>query len=52
MRPHFGLGLTTKIDWVEVRWASGLLERFMNLTVDSVHTLKEGTGVPVPDIHS
>jgi hypothetical protein len=52
MRPHFGLGAAAAIDWVEVRWPSGLLERFTNLTVDFIHTLNEGTGTPVPDHRS
>jgi hypothetical protein len=47
MRVHFGLGAATKIDSVEVRWPSGLLESFLNLTVDTIHTLKEGSGTPV-----
>src|SRR6266404_2443362 len=47
MRVHFGLGSATKIDWVQVRWPGGLLERFENLPVDSIHTLKEGSGTPV-----
>jgi len=46
MRVHFGLGATTKIDWVEVRWPSGLLEKFENIAVDKIHTIKEGAGVP------
>jgi hypothetical protein len=46
MRVHFGLGAATKIDSVEVRWPSGLLERFENLTVDAIHKLKEGSGTP------
>jgi hypothetical protein len=50
MRVHFGLGKTDKIDWVEVRWLSGLTEQFMNLGVDQIHTLKEGSGSSVePD---
>jgi hypothetical protein len=44
MRVHFGLGKADKIEWVEIRWPSGLTERFANLPVDQVHTLKEGTG--------
>jgi hypothetical protein len=27
-----------------VRWPSGLLERFENVGVDGIRTLKEGTG--------
>jgi hypothetical protein len=44
MRVHFGLGSATKIDSVEVRWPSGLVERFLNLPVDAIHTLKEHSG--------
>jgi hypothetical protein len=47
MRVHFGLGQTDKVDFVEVRWPSGLRERFIGLTVDSIHELKEGTGTAV-----
>jgi enediyne biosynthesis protein E4 len=47
MRVHFGLGAATKLDSVQVRWPSGLVERFDNLSVDSIHTLKEGSGTPV-----
>jgi hypothetical protein len=46
MRVHFGLGSATKIDWLEIRWPSGLTERFDNLSLDKIHTLKEGTGTP------
>ena len=45
MRVHFGLGAATKIDSVEVRWPSGLVEHFDNLSVDAIHALKEGSGV-------
>lgn len=47
MRVHFGLGSATKIDYVQVRWPSGLVERFANLAPDAIHTLKEGTGEAV-----
>ena len=47
MRVHFGLGKATKLDWVEIRWPSGLTERYNSLTVDSVQTLHEGSGAPV-----
>jgi hypothetical protein len=46
MRVHFGLGKAAKISWIEVRWPSGLLEKFENVTMDGVRTLKEGTGTP------
>jgi len=44
LRVHFGLGSTAKIDSVQVRWPSGLVERFNDLSVDAIHTLKEGSG--------
>jgi hypothetical protein len=48
MRIHFGLGAATKIDWVQIRWPSGLTERFENnLPVDAIHTLKEGSGTGI-----
>ncbi len=45
LRVHFGLGRSSKIDGVEVRWPSGLVEHFDNLAVDAIHVLKEGSGV-------
>src|SRR5262249_50317287 len=45
MRVHFGLGKADKIEWVEIRWPSGLTEQFTNLLVDQIHTLKEGSGI-------
>jgi len=47
MRVHFGLGAASRVDWVEVRWLSGFVERFENLPVDSTHLLREGSGTPV-----
>ncbi|HEY4739349.1 MAG TPA: CRTAC1 family protein [Candidatus Acidoferrales bacterium] len=47
MRVHFGLGAAAKIDWVQIRWPSGLVERFEGLGVDAIHTLKEGSGKEV-----
>ncbi len=47
MRVHFGLGAATKIDWLQIRWPSGITERFTNIAVDKIHTLKEGSGTAV-----
>lgn len=47
LRVHFGLGPATTMDSVEVRWPSGLLERFDKLPVDAIHILKEGSGLAV-----
>jgi hypothetical protein len=47
MRVHFGLGGAARVDSVQVRWPSGLVERFENLAVDAIHMVKEGSGVAV-----
>ncbi len=53
MRVHFGLGAATKIDHLQIRWPSGLVEGFRDLAVDTIHTLKEGSGTQVKaEVHS
>jgi enediyne biosynthesis protein E4 len=47
MRVHFGLGAAAKVEWVEVHWPSGLVERFADLATDAIHTVKEGSGTAV-----
>ena len=47
MRVHFGLGSAAKIDWVQIRWPSGLVERYDGLEPDGIRTLKEGPGTLV-----
>ncbi|HVH69993.1 MAG TPA: CRTAC1 family protein, partial [Candidatus Dormibacteraeota bacterium] len=44
VRVHFGLGATKVIQYVDMRWPSGLVERFRNPNVDSIVVVKEGTG--------
>jgi hypothetical protein len=46
MRVHFGLGAATKIESVEVRWPSGLTEKFFNVRIDAINNLQEGSGEP------
>jgi hypothetical protein len=46
MRVHFGLGAAAKLEWLEVRWPSGLTERFANVRIDAVNRLREGSGEP------
>jgi enediyne biosynthesis protein E4 len=43
-RVHFGLGATTRVDRLEVRWPNGLDESWDQLDADRFHTLKEGSG--------
>jgi hypothetical protein len=47
LRVHFGLGSAVMLDAVQVRWPSGLTEHFDNLSIDAIHTLKEGSGTSV-----
>ncbi|MGB8323328.1 MAG: CRTAC1 family protein [Candidatus Acidiferrum sp.] len=47
LRVHFGLGTAAKLDAVQVRWPSGLVERFDNLAVNTIHTIKEGSGTAI-----
>jgi hypothetical protein len=44
LRPHFGLGSASKVESLEIRWPSGLIEAFPVLAIDQVVTLTEGTG--------
>ena len=44
LRLHFGLGADKAIPSIEVRWPSGLVERFVNAAIDTIVTVKEGTG--------
>jgi hypothetical protein len=47
MRIHFGLGSAARVGSVEVRWPSGLTERYDDVASDKINTLKEGAGKPV-----
>ncbi len=47
LRVHFGLGAETKLNSVQVRWPSGMVEHFDNLSVDAFHSLTEGSGTAV-----
>jgi len=38
-------GIPDGDDWVEVRWPSGLTERFEAIVADKIQTVKEGSGV-------
>jgi len=44
MRLHFGLGAASIVDLVELRWPSGLVERFEGVKANQFLRLKEGEG--------
>src|SRR5262249_27494351 len=52
IRPHFGLGPIDSVDFVQVRWPSGLVEKFSSLRIDAIHELKEGTGSAIQQQNS
>ena len=47
IRVHFGLGATDSITGVEVRWPNGISETFVTPKVDTIQTLREGSGKAV-----
>ena len=42
-RAHFGLGAEAKIDHVEIRWPSGIVQRLEHLTVDRIVNVEKPT---------
>jgi hypothetical protein len=43
-RLHFGLGAAARIDSIEVRWPSGVVDRLSGLAADRIVGVKEGAG--------
>jgi hypothetical protein len=46
-RVHVGLGATTSIEALDVRWPDGVTERFGPVDADRIVTLQRGAGQPV-----
>jgi len=44
-RIHFGLGSSTKVDKVEIRWPSGTRQEITLPAIDRIFTVVEGKGV-------
>ena len=44
-RLHFGLGTATKVDALEIRWPSGVVEKVGNIAANQIVLIKEGAGV-------
>jgi len=45
LRLHFGLEKRAKIDLIEVRWPSGVVDKITNAGVNKILTVKEGQGL-------
>lgn len=48
-RLHFGLGRQARVDHIDVRWLGGDWERFENIELDCLVTLREGLGSPIEE---
>jgi enediyne biosynthesis protein E4 len=44
-RAHFGLGTATRVDRIDIRWPSGLVESAAGLAADRFYLAREGAGV-------
>jgi hypothetical protein len=45
LRLHFGLGAASKVDDLEIRWPSGLVQHLPNVTGNRIVKIREGTGL-------
>jgi hypothetical protein len=45
LRVHFGIGKAEKVDLLEIRWPSGLVEKVENIKPNQVIYVKEGQGI-------
>ncbi len=45
LRLHFGLGASSAIQSVDVRWPNGGVEQFKNLVADRIYSIVEGQGI-------
>ncbi len=52
-RIFFGLGKRSKIEWLEITWPSGQVDRLKDLAVGQIIAVKEGAGIvphPFPKV--
>jgi hypothetical protein len=45
LRLHFGLGKSSRMETVEIRWPSGKIETLENVAADAIYTIVEGSGI-------
>ena len=45
LRVHFGIGRADKVDLLEIRWPSGLIETLKDIQANQVIFVKEGEGI-------
>jgi hypothetical protein len=42
LRVHFGLGKAAKVDSLEIRWPSGIVQKLANVKANQILTVREG----------
>ncbi len=52
LNAHFGLGEETVIETMTVRWPSGIIDTYTNVTIDETITVTEGETLGVEDVSS
>ena len=45
LRAHFGLGMSTRADRIEVKWPSGRVDAFPDVAANQIVTIEEGKGI-------
>ena len=45
LRVHFGLGKSTKVDSIEIRWPSGKIETIKDVSADKFYSVLQGSGI-------
>src|SRR6185436_14583138 len=45
LRAHFGLGVATRVDRIEIRWPSGFVQNASGLAADQFYAVREGESV-------
>jgi len=45
LRAHFGLAEATRVDRIEIRWPSGVVDSATGLTSNQFYVAREGSGI-------
>jgi len=51
LRLHFGLGKSTRVEKIVIRWPSGLVETLSDLPANQYYVVREGSGVDQSKTH-
>jgi enediyne biosynthesis protein E4 len=49
LRLHFGLGSAQRVDSLEIRWSSGIVDHLTGLAADKFYVVQEGHGIVPPE---